>query len=63
MCLAVLVLHISCACRNELVAKYQREIKQLNGRNRELLHQHESSEETLRDYHSRTQQLQIKLDE
>ena len=45
------------------MAKYQRQIKQLNDKNRELLRQQESSEEMLKDYHTRAQHLQIKLDE
>ena len=48
---------------NHLVSKYQHEIKRLNEHNKELLIQQEHSEELLKDYQSRTSQLQQKLDE
>ena len=49
--------------RNDLVSKYQHEIKRLTEHNKELIMQHEHSEESLKDYQTRTQLLQQKLEE
>lgn len=46
-----------------MVANYQHEIKRLNERNKELIQQHESSEELLRDCQKKSVILQQKLDE
>ena len=45
------------------MSKYQYEIKRLNEHNRELLMQHEQSEEALREYQGRSETLQTKLEE
>lgn len=51
-----------CVYREELIAKLQFEIKCLNEQNKALIRQHNSSEETLREYQSKYKLLRGELD-
>ena len=49
--------------RNDEVAKCQHEIKRLKDQNTNLLMQHETSEEALRESQAKIEQLQQRLEE
>jgi hypothetical protein len=54
---------ITTHCRNEVVSNCKHEIRRLKDLNKQLVIQHDHSEETLKDYQTRTERLQIRLEE